>query len=660
MSKKKTNEEFLEELSEINPSIEPLEEYTNAREYITCKCRICGTEWETTGDRLLNKRAGCPKCAIIGRGDKTRKTNNMFLKELSKVNNNIEPLEEYVNAREIINVKCKVCNHIWKTTPDRLINKKRGCPKCAGTIRKTNDKFVEDLKEVNPNIKPLEEYDGANEEIKVKCLKCNHIWKTTPDRLVRRKIGCPKCALVSRSIATRKTNEEFLEELKQINPNIEPLDDYVNYNTEIRFKCNTCGNIWRASPHRIFKTKHICNKCAIKKGAELCSKTLRKSNSKFIEELKIVNPNIEPLEDYMGLYTKIKFKCKVCDTEWENKPSCVLRGSGCPKCNNLGGTSREEQDLIDTLKETINSYIERGIRIKIYKETEENLKNKYLMEERKYFSNNGKRYQLDIYFPNLKLGIEYNGNYWHSTEKLYNNYHIDKREFFKELGIKVIFIRSDEWDFKREKILYRLMSILGLYKMKTYARKLYVDLEVSNFEANKLMELSHIQGKDNSSIKIGLRNKHETLVAVMTFGKSRYLTKTKDDGENTYELIRYCTYPESVVIGGFSKLLKAGEEYLKTLGVTRIKTFADRRFSSDDNNVYLKNGFTLSNISGANYVYVKGYEVLKRYECQKHKLHKILGDNFDENATEYENMVVNNGYTKICDCGNLVYYKNIE
>ena len=723
MAKKRTNEEFLEELKQINPNIEPLEEYVNSGSKITCKCKICGYVWNSCGSRLLIKKCGCPKCA-----GSVKKTNEQFLKELKEVNDNIEPLEEYNGANGKIKVKCLKCNHTWISTPDRLLNKKYGCPKCALIdksikTRKNNDEFLKELKEINPNIEPLEEYinrhtkikfkckicgnefyntpgtilklkfgctvcsrksssnirmksnedfieevssikpdiipleeyKGAGVKIKFKCKICGYEWKTIPSIIVNTGCGCPNCASIYSGDKTRKTNEKFLKELNEVNSDVEPLEEYDGAFGYVKVKCKICNHIWKTTPDRLLNKKAGCPKCAHKK----IHNEQRKTNNSFIKELKERTDDIIPLDEYVDAKTRIKFKCKTCGHIWKTIPNHVINGTGCPKCA-LSGTSREEQDLIDTLKETINSYIERGIRIKLYKETEENLKNKYLMEERKYFSNNGKRYQLDIYFPNLKLGIEYNGNYWHSTEKLDANYHIDKREFFKDLGIKVIFIRSDEWDFKREKILYRLMSILGLYKMKTYARKLYVDLEVPNFEANKLMELSHIQGKDNSSIKIGLRNKHETLVAVMTFGKSRYLTKTKDDGENTYELIRYCTYPESVIIGGFSKLLKAGEEYLKTLGVTRIKTFADRRFSSDDDNVYLKNGFTLNNISGANYVYVKRYEVLKRYECQKHKLHKILGDNFDENATEYENMVVNNGYTKICDCGNLVYYKNIE
>ena len=532
--------------------------------------------------------------------------------------------------------------------------------------KKTKEEFITELAKIKPNIEVIGDYISSQSKIKLKCKICNTEWETTPSHILSDNRNCPKCGKLKRAKAQMKTTENFKKELYEINKNIELLEEYKGANREIKVKCKVCNNEYYKTPYNLLTEMFGCPYCSkeynrkrlIKHNKEELKEILTKEDNTFQSELYSINSNIIPMSKYKNNYTKIKCKCNICNNIWYATPNRLLSGTGCPKCAN-NGTSKGEQDLIDTLKETINSYIERGIRIKLYKETEENLKNKYILEERKYFSNNGKRYQLDIYFPNLKLGIEYDGNYWHSDDMKDKHYQVEKREFFKELGIKVIFIREDEWDFKREKMLYRIMSILGLYKMKTYARKLYVDLEVPNFEANKLMELSHIQGKDNSSIKIGLRNKHETLVAVMTFGKPRYITKTKDDEETTYELIRYCTYPESVIIGGFSKLLKAGEEYLKTLGVTRIKTFADRRFSSDDDNVYLKNGFNINNISGANYVYVKGYEVLKRYECQKHKLHKILGDNFDESLSETVNMA-NNGYLRIYDSGNLVYYKNIE
>ena len=39
----------------------------------------------------------------------------------------------------------------------------------------------------------------------------------------------------------------------------------------------------------------------------------RKTHEKFVEEMKIVNPNIEILGKYKNSYTKIDCLCKVCN-----------------------------------------------------------------------------------------------------------------------------------------------------------------------------------------------------------------------------------------------------------------------------------------------------------------------------------------------------------
>ena len=58
-------------------------------------------------------------------------------------------------------------------------------------------------------------------------------------------------------------------------------------------------------------------------------------------------------------------------------------------------------------------------------------------------------------------------------------------------------------------------------------------------------------------------------------------------------------------------------------------------------------------ITKPNYWYFnkKTGEILSRYKCQKHLLKEML-DSYDENKTEYENMI-SNGYWKFSDSGNL-------
>ena len=81
-------------------------------------------------------------------------------------------------------------------------------------------------------------------------------------------------------------------------------------------------------------------------------------------------------------------------------------------------------------------------------------------------------------------------------------------------------------------------------------------------------------------------------------------------------------------------------------------TYADRRYS--DGTFYGKLGFALKGVSQPNYWYVKNYDKLSRYACQKHKLPELLGNGFDASLSERENMIAT-GYHVVYDCCNFVF-----
>ena len=389
-----------------------------------------------------------------------------------------------------------------------------------------------------------------------------------------------------------------------------------------------------------------------------------KTNEQFKNEVYKINSNIELLGKYIDSKTPIKSRCKICDSIIDVYPNNAVT-TGFIRCNvcNPKPKSIKENYFYKTLLNNINKSIKytlfknKNVSNKELQYTLKELKNKYLIKRNKRYTINSERKEIDIYFPNLKIGIEYDGNYWHSNDILdENRSQINKKEFFKKLGIRIIFIREDEFDYMENKIINRLLSILGLYKKYGKTRKTIIDKNVPYKECSYFLDKYHIQGKDNSSIRIGLRTKKGKLVSVMTFSKSRIFTKSKKD-DCTYELLRFCTIGGLMLKGSFSRLLKYSEEILKTKNIKRIKTFADRRFSDDIDNIYSKNGFILSNISSPNYIYIKDDIILNRYQCQKSKLKHLL-DNFNPNISESDNMK-NNKFLKIYDCGNLVYYKNI-
>ena len=254
--------------------------------------------------------------------------------------------------------------------------------------------------------------------------------------------------------------------------------------------------------------------------------------------------------------------------------------------------------------------------------------------------------ELDIYIPELKLAIEFNGNYWHSSELKDKYYHINKTNLCKEKGIRLIHIFEYQWLYKKELIKHRLQHLLTKDINRIYARKCVV-AEISYKLASEFLNTYHLQGTCNSKINLGLFDtKTYELVAVMTFGKPRFNKKYE------YELLRFATKYQ--VIGGASKLLKYFETNYEP---KNLISYANRCWTSINNNVYNKIGFSYIGESEPNYVYIRDKEVLARYQCQKHKLKSLLGsDNFDDSKSETENML-NNDYLKIYDCGNLIFEK---
>lgn len=191
--RKKTNDQFLKELKQINERIIPEEEYNGAKTEIRCRCAECGYVWPVKPNNLLNG-CGCPKCSGT-----MKKSNDVFLKELLAKDSNIEPLEEYQNNVTDIQCKCKICGCIFKTKPKYLLKSKSSCcpqcgPKERGKVRrKTNETFIQELLLINPDVLPLEPYISSSEKIKCQCKKCGHIWFPLPNSLLFRKSGCPKC-----------------------------------------------------------------------------------------------------------------------------------------------------------------------------------------------------------------------------------------------------------------------------------------------------------------------------------------------------------------------------------------------------------------------------------------------------------------------------------
>lgn len=129
MAERKTNEEFLKELTKINPNYIPLEPYQNNHTNILCKCLKHQINFYAIPKMLLQNRLSCPKCWSELKRNNYIKSNEQFLQELQDKNIDVVPLEEYKGDATSILFKCS-CGENWITTPRRVLMGNH-CKKCG-------------------------------------------------------------------------------------------------------------------------------------------------------------------------------------------------------------------------------------------------------------------------------------------------------------------------------------------------------------------------------------------------------------------------------------------------------------------------------------------------------------------------------------------------
>lgn len=247
--------------------------------------------------------------------------------------------------------------------------------------------------------------------------------------------------------------------------------------------------------------------------------------------------------------------------------------------------------------------------------------------------------EIDIYLPDYKFGIEFNGSYWHSEEYKQHNYHQEKTLNALKNDITLYNIFEYEWtspDMK-EKIKKMIeMRLIG-YNHYIYGRNTKV-VELNISDKKEFLEKYHLQGNDASNIFIGLEDiKTGELLSVATFCKPRF---TKG---YSWELSRFCNKFEVQVVGGASKLLKYFVDKFCKDGETII-TYND--IGKTHGNVYSKIGFERIRISKPSYVWWKSHSDIKtRYQCQMK----------DEISTMHEL-----GYRRIFECGNGVWVYKVK
>lgn len=366
-----------------------------------------------------------------------------------------------------------------------------------------------------------------------------------------------------------------------------------------------CGHTFKTTPNS-FKKGTRCEYCR----KESVISTSRERLKSFIAD------DFEILK-YEGSGALTTLKCNTCNNEFQHYPGSIYKGSGCPHCNKPASRSRGEIEVYDFVKS-------------FYPNARNNVRFK---------NSSGSILELDIYVEELKLGIEYDGLYWHSDQLKGGDAMLEKNIFFEEFGIKVVHIFEDEWKNRNKATISYLKYVLKVSDQEKISARKCTFRFINKEESDIFLSENSLVINDSSNIQLGaFYNKH--LVGVMTF---------RDSGNGNYYLDTYC--PSMMIYGGFQKMLQMFKDFYDPKKITGE---INLRFSDADDNILAKNGFTKVGLRDPKFFYCRGSRRFSAKAFKKNDIKRQFPEIFNESLTAY-NMMELTPYFRVYDCGRAIY-----
>ena len=248
-------------------------------------------------------------------------------------------------------------------------------------------------------------YFGVSNNIKWKC-KNNHIFNKRPDNINTTGIFCSKC--------NGKNSWSINDCIKiaQQNGGRCLSKKYININKKMLWECGV-GHRWYTSFYKIKNLSRWCHKCG---GSERLTIDIFKDIAKNMGGICVSN-------SYVNIKQKLLFQCSEGHRWKTSGLSIKNQKSWCPVCSS-GKTQKKLFNILTEIfpdKDIYNNYTEFD-----------------WLATRK-----GGKQEIDIYIPELKLAIEYDGeqhfrpvrfggiSYKRAKDKFKNVKYLDKLKNFK-------------------------------------------------------------------------------------------------------------------------------------------------------------------------------------------------------------------------------------
>ena len=388
---------------DLNLPITPEEVSAGSHKLVWWRCSQPHS-WEMAiCDRVRGR--GCPYCSgrrvLVGFNDLLT-THPQLVQEWDfESNQGLSPNSVTAGSNMKIWWKC-TAEHRWEATICSRVAG-NGCPFCSG---RRVLKGYNDLATVNPSLAKEWDYEknaplspedisaGSHRKIWWKCSK-GHSWEAVVDNRSQGS-GCPFCygkiAIPGVNDIQTKSPELALEWHSTKNGNLKPSDVAIGSSKKVWW-LGPCGHEWESTP----------NNRASGNGCPFCSGRIPIVGVNDLQTLSPLiakewdydkNVGLLPSEVTNGSSKKVWWKCSKGHS-WKTAISHRTSGEGCPVCNGEKSTSFPEQAILYYVKQLFPD-----------------AQNRYKPQWLKNKDSNG---EIDIYIPSIKVGIEYDGSYFHGN-----------------------------------------------------------------------------------------------------------------------------------------------------------------------------------------------------------------------------------------------------
>lgn len=325
--------------------------FVNSRTKVYITCIIHGNFSQMPHSHLRN--SGCPKCAIVGHGNRYRKTTEQFITESELVHigkYNYDKVE-YLGAAIKVTISCPMHGDFLQTPSKHLSGS--GCDCCSiertkDKLRKSPEVFISESNLMHNNFYTYDKVIYLKNSIKV-VITCplHGDFNQAPTSHLGGG-GCPKCAPMKFKISKTKSTELFIEQ------SLMKHDGFYSYN-KVVYVSSKVPVIITCPIHGDFNqnpNNHLSGKGCMKCGFEKLKMVNLKTPEQFINEANEVHDRLYTYDStkYVNNRKKIIITC-ITHGDFEQVPNSHLAGHGCPKCAIDISTNARRKPLTQFIEE---------------------------------------------------------------------------------------------------------------------------------------------------------------------------------------------------------------------------------------------------------------------------------------------------------------------